>query len=654
LLVFSRGASIRLSEKPTAEKLDALFRMNLYPTAVEVAAKAKCKPQAIMDIYRMYGDHLYKKADWDGAVEQYGFTIGHVEPSYVIRRFLDAQRVGTLATYLELCHSPQAQAFFGDALSAEASSNFARPELTTLLVHCYAKLKDVSKLDALTRAGADDASLRFDARPAIEALRDAGFVEHALELAKKRNEVEWYVRVQFERRDASSQDLKEGLLLLGALPAATIERFMLSHGKKLVTDLPDDATELLMKLCTSPLDSSTEEARPAAESFSQLFVERPTYLRVLLEFVFRQDPRRASKELVGTLIELVLDDWAAARDALQSALRCDPLSSSAKAPTPVDESQRSDLEAKMRAHESDALALLSDDDASYDKYHALVLVETRRFEAGRLWLFENRLRRADDADGGPALPRGVVHHVLLEAYAARGDVRAMAKVCRTVRAEQPWLSLLRHAAEAIPERPRALGSGGEAQDSGGEAQDSFSFFEKSDELGGVIRIVDEEKALAPQRVIRECAGAPLDALRPYLLGKLEASFLTVKLERIAIADLHASTAAMRQEIHDLRVAAVHLMRHASPAAKSAAAATYGTPESALLPALAYGPENDGAADHGNDAADFADGEHHKWEQIKLSQEARAHDHEQFFKDLEDEDHGGFETVALYFGKGVIR
>jgi len=118
--------------------------MNLYPTAVEVAAKAKCKPQAIMDIYRMYGDHLYKKADWDGAVEQYGFTIGHVEPSYVIRRFLDAQRVGTLATYLELCHSPQAQAFFGDALSAEASSNFARPELTTLLVHCYAKLKDAN------------------------------------------------------------------------------------------------------------------------------------------------------------------------------------------------------------------------------------------------------------------------------------------------------------------------------------------------------------------------------------------------------------------------------------------------------------------------------------------------------------------------------
>jgi vacuolar protein sorting-associated protein 11 len=34
----------------------------------------------------MYGDHLYKKGDYEGAVQQYQHTIGHVEPSYVIQR----------------------------------------------------------------------------------------------------------------------------------------------------------------------------------------------------------------------------------------------------------------------------------------------------------------------------------------------------------------------------------------------------------------------------------------------------------------------------------------------------------------------------------------------------------------------------------------
>ena len=44
-----------------------------------------------MDIFRMCGDHLYEKGDYDGSLRQYARTIGHVEPSYVIRRFLDAQ-----------------------------------------------------------------------------------------------------------------------------------------------------------------------------------------------------------------------------------------------------------------------------------------------------------------------------------------------------------------------------------------------------------------------------------------------------------------------------------------------------------------------------------------------------------------------------------
>ena len=57
------------------------------------------------EIQRRYGDHLYAKHDYDGAVGQYGATIGCLEPSYVIRKFLDAQRIHNLTAYLEALHA---------------------------------------------------------------------------------------------------------------------------------------------------------------------------------------------------------------------------------------------------------------------------------------------------------------------------------------------------------------------------------------------------------------------------------------------------------------------------------------------------------------------------------------------------------------------
>ena len=51
---------------------------------------------------RQYGDHLYSKRDYEGAIVQYIKTIGRLEPSYVIRKFLDAQRIHNLTAYLQV------------------------------------------------------------------------------------------------------------------------------------------------------------------------------------------------------------------------------------------------------------------------------------------------------------------------------------------------------------------------------------------------------------------------------------------------------------------------------------------------------------------------------------------------------------------------
>ena len=95
----------QLTEKDTQTKLNDLFKRNLYPTAISLAHSSQCDYSSIMEIFRMYGDHLYTKGNFDDAITQYVRTIGHVEPSYVIRRFLDAQRINNLTVYLEALHS---------------------------------------------------------------------------------------------------------------------------------------------------------------------------------------------------------------------------------------------------------------------------------------------------------------------------------------------------------------------------------------------------------------------------------------------------------------------------------------------------------------------------------------------------------------------
>jgi len=65
----------------------------------------QAEPSAVAEIQRRYGDHLYAKHDYDGAVAQYAATIGSLEPSYVIRKFLDAQRIHNLTAYLEALHA---------------------------------------------------------------------------------------------------------------------------------------------------------------------------------------------------------------------------------------------------------------------------------------------------------------------------------------------------------------------------------------------------------------------------------------------------------------------------------------------------------------------------------------------------------------------
>lgn len=136
LFVFTKdGKAYQLTEMDTQTKLDTLFKKHLFQLAIDVAISAGYDKAAIADIYRKFGDRLYAKGDYDGAIAQYCKTIGQLEPSYVIKKFLDAQRIRNLTLYLQRLHD----------------SGQANPNHTTLLLNCYTKLKNVEELDAFIK-----------------------------------------------------------------------------------------------------------------------------------------------------------------------------------------------------------------------------------------------------------------------------------------------------------------------------------------------------------------------------------------------------------------------------------------------------------------------------------------------------------------------
>ncbi|KAG0007124.1 hypothetical protein BGZ65_006007 [Modicella reniformis] len=224
----------RLDETDTSEKLDILFKNNMYLLAIKLAHNQKYDNTSISEIIRKYGDYLYDKGDYDGAMSQYVRTIGRLEPSYVIRKFLDAQRIYSLTSYLQELHS----------------SGLANKDHTTLLLNCYTKLKDVKRLDKFIKT---DSDLNFDLETAIQVCRQAQYYEHAVYLAERFDEHDLYLTVQID-------DMKEcdrALAYMRHLGSMEADKNLQKYGKILLAHLPEQTTELLVDLCSGALITTT-------------------------------------------------------------------------------------------------------------------------------------------------------------------------------------------------------------------------------------------------------------------------------------------------------------------------------------------------------------------------------------------------------------
>ena len=91
----------KLYEMEDNVKIQTLLKKNLYDDALKIATRAKFPEEIKAEISKEHADNLYEKKQFDEALEHFLKTIGYLNPSYVIQRFIEVPQLHNLIKYLE-------------------------------------------------------------------------------------------------------------------------------------------------------------------------------------------------------------------------------------------------------------------------------------------------------------------------------------------------------------------------------------------------------------------------------------------------------------------------------------------------------------------------------------------------------------------------
>ena len=294
VVLTSGGSIVTLTEKVTPDKVDLLTQKNLYGAAISMAFSDPqfYRPEDITALYRRYAEHLYRKGDFGAAMDQYILTIGSLESSHVIFRYLDSPKISLAVKYLE----------------ALRSAGLASPVHDELLRTCYLKLGDMesaSKIILTSSSSACEAPLNPD-----------GSEVHTVPISRTLH--------------ACADDPSEMLAAICSLEAPEAAEALVTHGVLIARHLPRETAGVVIALCDgsySPTAMADAAAgRPTSRNdgesalkcekypislFASAFMENPRLFRLILAHCRRNDCV-LTPMLRRTLLELTLDEWNAA------------------------------------------------------------------------------------------------------------------------------------------------------------------------------------------------------------------------------------------------------------------------------------------------------------------------------------------------------
>ncbi|KAF4634433.1 hypothetical protein G7Y89_g3673 [Cudoniella acicularis] len=520
-------------EKSLQQRLEILYQRNLFVYAINLAQKCGMGSFQQNVIFRKYGDYLYQKADYDGAMQQYLKAIDNTEPSQVIRKFLDTQRIHNLIEYLEELHE----------------HHKATADHTTLLLNCYAKLKDIDKLEKFIKSPGD---LKFDLDTAISMCRQGGYYEQAAYLATKHGEHELVVDILIE----DSKKYSEALQYIWRLEPESMYPNLMKYARVLLEHCPKDATLLFVEYFTGRFRPRTDvivaEEEVQQPGYAAGAVTAVQNLKDLLPLPYMNSSAVASPPAHGNIPATVGDNQVIENaDQLSAPPYTTPqpriaFSSFVDHPDEfiifleaclnekdLKERDKIDLYTtlfEMYLHKSNekkcenreeweakAKKLIEGKDIPIDTSNVLLLSHLSNFRDGTILVREQAGLRFD----------------IFRSYTSAKDTRGAIKALRKYGPDEP--QLYPAALAYFTSDPRVLEEAG-------------------DELDVVLKKIDEDGLMAPLQVIQTLstnAVATMGMIKTYLQQTIERERKEISSNRRLIESYRTETLEKRQEINDL-------------------------------------------------------------------------------------------------------
>ncbi|CAG9460692.1 unnamed protein product [Pedinophyceae sp. YPF-701] len=606
---------IRAWERPPEERLELLIRKKMYAVALDMSEQFGVCGSTVADLRKMYADALFAEGDLDAAVEQYAATLGHLEPSYVLRKLLDVQRTDVLMRFLELVHA----------------GGHAGIDHTTLLLNCYTQAREQDKITTficgegrkpegalqwrLQRAAGASAATgtaqpprrpslvrRLDPEVAVRVLRGAGYREHALYVAEACGKPAWSLDILL----GDMSRYKDAIAYVGSLSLAEAAQALEAHGHELMRQVPNDTTRLLISLACESYNTSA--ATPASAGPRALgdpaLHDRPARfcdpVSLLDLFTDHEDCRRE-------YCEALLDSLGPRRLEAPSLRRI------LHALLPLY------LASDNAATRDRALHLLKDhwppnSAPRYGTDHALVTCRMQGYRPGLLWLYE-RLR----------LPREA-----LRLQMAGGDTGGVLETVRWLgtgaQSSDPtlWCEVLEYLGKQPP------------------GPDTDAVVQK------VLARIEAGGVLPPALVLETLAKSPsltLASVREYVSGHIQAQSAAIARDAEAAAELRAEAERFSEEAERLATQPVVF--------QSTRCAVSGAPlELPSVHFLCGHSVNVRVLGEDESSCPLCAPQHRAIEDIRRALRPAPGEDERFLSELRSAP-DGFAVVAEYFSRGIL-
>lgn len=204
-------------------------------------------------------------------------------------QFLDSQRINNLIEYLEELHD----------------HDKATVDHTTLLLNCYAKLKDTDKLETFIKSGTN-----FDIETAISMCRQGGYYDQAVFLAKKNKEHELVIDILIE----DSKKYQDALDYIWRLAPEIAYPNLMKYARVLLEHCQEDATQMFIDYYTGRYRPRTDVPIPTVQEPQVGGAYNVANLTSFIPLPYRQASVNPTPETIGNQ-QLVEGDAADAEAA---------------------------------------------------------------------------------------------------------------------------------------------------------------------------------------------------------------------------------------------------------------------------------------------------------------------------------------------------